>query len=394
MPELKPKVILAGKGDEAFISVKQLMVTLRWRSAVDLDLMAFYKTKDGRVGGVFSDNYTGGSLGSLNSFPFIQLSGDEGVGAKGGASEETLCITKLDDMAEVWICTLNFTDAVANRPTTFSNYDAEVVVVDDKGESVGVPLNSSAPGTVAVIAKIDNSGFMGAKMINVNQVMDMATFQRTVPGATQLNIASKIVLRKTGDSIELQKKSAGGFGEVLVNLNWNQGAQAQQHGGLLGSLHGGSSGAIDLDLGCLFELTNGQKGTVQALGDALGSYNTPPYINLEGDDRTGASKTGENLHINGNQAPQIKRVLVYAFIYEGVARWSQTDAVVTISQPGSPEIVINVDEHRDGQIMCALALVERNGDTLSLSRQVRYFSGHEEMDHAYHWGMRWVAGRK
>jgi uncharacterized protein involved in tellurium resistance len=394
VPELKPKVTLAGKGDEAFISVKQLMVTLRWRSAVDLDLMAFYKTKDGRVGGVFSDNYTGGSLGSLNSFPFIQLSGDEGIGAKGGASEEMLRITKLDDMAEVWICTLNFTDAVANRPTTFSNYDAEVVVVDEKGESVGVPLNSSAPGTVAVVARIDNSGFMGAKMINVNQVMDMEIFQRTVSGATQLNIASKIVLHKTGDSVQLQKKSAGGFGEVLVNLNWNQGAQTQQRGGILGSLLGGSSGAIDLDLGCLFELTNGQKGTVQALGGAFGSYNSPPYINLEGDDRTGASKTGENLHINGNQAPQIKRVLVYAFIYEGVARWSQTDAVVTISQPGSPEIVINVDEHRDGQIMCALALIEHNGDALSLSRQVRYFSGHEEMDRAYHWGMRWVAGKK
>jgi TRAP-type C4-dicarboxylate transport system permease large subunit len=37
--------------------------------------MAFYKAKDGRVGGVYSDNYAGGSLGNLNAFPYIQLSG-------------------------------------------------------------------------------------------------------------------------------------------------------------------------------------------------------------------------------------------------------------------------------------------------------------------------------
>jgi len=46
--------------------------------------MAFYKTKDGRTGGVYSDNYAGGSLGDLNGFPYIELSGDEGVGAAGG----------------------------------------------------------------------------------------------------------------------------------------------------------------------------------------------------------------------------------------------------------------------------------------------------------------------
>ena len=50
---------------------------------------------------MFSDNYPGGTLGNLNGFPFIQLSGDAGVGAKGGDNEETLRIAKLDDLAEV-----------------------------------------------------------------------------------------------------------------------------------------------------------------------------------------------------------------------------------------------------------------------------------------------------
>jgi len=55
---------LKQKGEKADIgSFNQLKVSLIWTSAVDLDLMAFCKTKDGRTGGVYSDNYSGGSLG-------------------------------------------------------------------------------------------------------------------------------------------------------------------------------------------------------------------------------------------------------------------------------------------------------------------------------------------
>jgi tellurite resistance protein TerA len=186
MVELKAKVTLNKSGEEAYISLKQLMVTLRWSMDVDLDLMAFYKAKDGRTGGVFSDNYPGGTLGNLNGFPFIQLSGDAGVGAKGGDNEETLRIAKLDDLAEVYICTLNYTDAIENRQSSFSSYDGGVIVLDDKGESIAVPLNSSDKGHVAIIAKIDNTGMMGAKLINQNKIVDLATFVGTVPGADQI----------------------------------------------------------------------------------------------------------------------------------------------------------------------------------------------------------------
>jgi uncharacterized protein involved in tellurium resistance len=186
MAELKAKVTLQTKGDAAYISVKQLMVTLKWTQDVDLDLMAFYKTKDGRTGGVFSDGYPGGSMGSLNSFPFIQLSGDAGVGAKGGDNEEVVRITKLDDMAEVYICTLNYTAASQKQDVAFNAYDGGVVIMDDKGESVAIPLNSSDKGHVAVIAKIDNSSPMGAKLVNENRIVDLGTFGSTVPGANLL----------------------------------------------------------------------------------------------------------------------------------------------------------------------------------------------------------------
>ncbi|MDD1443729.1 hypothetical protein MEO93_25945, partial [Dolichospermum sp. ST_sed3] len=97
----KPKVTLKKKGEEVYISLKQLMVTLKWTTKVDLDLMAFYETKNGKTGGIFSQNYSGVSLGILNEFPFIELSGDSGVGATGGFSEDVIRISKLDDMKEL-----------------------------------------------------------------------------------------------------------------------------------------------------------------------------------------------------------------------------------------------------------------------------------------------------
>ncbi len=129
-----------------------------------------------------------------------------------------------------------------------------------------------------------------------------------------------------GQKVSLKKKASAGLGEILVNLNWNSRPQNQ---GLLKSLFGGQQG-IDLDLGCLFELKDGRKGAVQALGNSFGSLNQPPFVSLDGDDRTGAAAAGENLRINGNQISNIRRVLVYTFIYEGVASWQQADATVTI----------------------------------------------------------------
>lgn len=388
------QITLKAKGEEAYIPVKQLKVTLAWSASVDLDLMAFYRTKDGQVGAVFSENYAGGSRGNLNAFPFIQLSADAGVGAHGGPNDETLRVTKLDHIQEMYICAINFTDAVQGRHMAFNRYDGHVTVTDDRGEAVDVPLDSSQSGAVAIIAKIDNTDFMGAKLINENQVIDVPTFQSTIPGANLLDVSSKVFLKRKGDAVTLKPKGGGSLGEIVVNLNWNQGAQPQPRGFLGNVLSGGGGSGIDLDLGCLFELTNGRKAAVQALGNAFGSYNSPPYILLSGDDRTGAWSQGEDLRINGDHVRQMRRVLVYAFIYEGICNWSQADGVVTIKQPGARDIVIELDEYRDGMIMCAIALFENVGNALSVERLVQYFNGHPEMDQAFGWGLRWTAGTK
>ncbi len=195
-----------------------------------------------------------------------------------------------------------------------------------------------------------------------------------------------------GQKINLQKNTQRpGLGEVLVNLNWNSKPVNQ---GFLKSLFGSNSG-IDLDLGCLYELKDGEKGAVQALGNAFGTFSAPPYISLDGDDRTGASTAGENLRINGDHVAEIKRILVYTFIYEGVANWQQADATVTIKYPGAEDIIVKMDTFNSSQTMCVLALLQNiNDETFSVEKIVQFYHGHQALDQAFGWGMKWKAGRK
>ena len=57
---------------------------------------------------------------------------------------------------------------------------------------------------------------------------------------------------KKGQKVNLKKKVP--IGEILINLNWDQPKKRFLFG----------PRPIDLDLGCLYELKNGRKGTVQA----------------------------------------------------------------------------------------------------------------------------------
>ena len=112
-------------------------------------------------------------------------------------------------------------------------------------------------------------------------------------------------------------------------------------------------------------------------------------------DRSGASTDGENLRINGSMIPKIKRILVYTFIYEGAANWREAKGVVTIKCQGNQDIIVKMDEYGSANKMCAIALLEnKNGDTLSIEKIVRFFRGHEDMDRAFNWGLRWVQGSK
>jgi tellurite resistance protein TerA len=156
---------LKQKGSEANVGgFKQLMVAMRWSTAADFDLAAAYETKDGKQGLVYF-----GEKGDLNAFPFMELSGDEGVGDTGGKNEEIMRITKLEDMKSVWIMCWDYGKVKDGSAARFKDSDVTLSVLDDTGTSHDVILDTGDMGNVALIATIDNSSPIGAKLVNTSK---------------------------------------------------------------------------------------------------------------------------------------------------------------------------------------------------------------------------------
>jgi len=197
---------------------------------------------------------------------------------------------------------------------------------------------------------------------------------------------SKISLTKASPTISLQKKN-GTLGEITVNLNWNQGEAKK---GFFGTT---KKNGVDLDLCCLYELADGTRFAVQALGGNFGHFATAPYIELAGDDRTGAVSGGEWMRINGGEWAKIRRIMIFAMIYEGVPNWSATDGLVTLFAPGNPDVEVRM-EGTSSERLCAVALLENVGGDLRITRENRYFKGAQEMDGHYGFNLSWTAGRK
>ena len=203
------------------------------------------------------------------------------------------------------------------------------------------------------------------------------------PASPGVNL-SKISLTKAAPQVNLTKPGES-QGVMRVNLNWSAGK-----GGFFGR-----KASVDLDLGCLYELADGSKGVIQALGNTFGAQDRPPYISLDGDDRSGAVAGGENMHINPAQPQQFRRILIFAMIYEGVANWAAVDGVVTLYPTSGPPIEVRLDSPVNGAAICAVAQVYYANNGLHVQREVKYINGSQsDLDRAYSWGMRWKAGRK
>ncbi|PVD09870.1 TerD family protein [Streptomyces sp. CS147] len=218
------------------------------------------------------------------------------------------------------------------------------------------------------------------------------------PPVTQPVRLTKITLTKSAPSVSLAKQG-GTSGALRVNLNWEVRKQFKGWGAKLGravAMHAD----LDLDLCALYELTDGRKGVVQALGNAFGSLNQPPFIHLDGDDRTGALSTGENMTINLDHKNLLRRVLIFVTVYEGARSFADLHATVTLQPQNGAPIDFSLDECTVPSTVCALALITNNGGDLTVQREARYLvpdrgvSPQRTIDAAYGWGMNWTPGRK
>ncbi|MGX9882414.1 TerD family protein [Streptomyces sp. NPDC002276] len=209
---------------------------------------------------------------------------------------------------------------------------------------------------------------------------------------------SKVTLTKAAPSVSLTKQG-GTSGAMRVNLNWEVRKQFSGWGSKRGravAMHAD----LDLDLCALYELADGRKGVVQALGNAYGSLQLPPYIHLDGDDRTGAFASGENLTVNLDHIRDFRRILVFVTIYEGARSFADLHATVTLQPQHGAAIDFSLDECTVPSTVCALALITNTGGDLVVQREARYLvpdrgvSPQRTVDRVYGWGMNWTPGRK
>ncbi|MEV6424439.1 TerD family protein [Streptomyces sp. NPDC051662] len=209
---------------------------------------------------------------------------------------------------------------------------------------------------------------------------------------------SKVTLTKDAPSVSLTKQG-GTSGAMRVNLNWQTRKQFRGWGAKLGRAVANHSD-LDLDLCALYELTDGRKGVVQALGNAFGALNQPPYIHLDGDDRTGAVSSGENLTINLDHKDRLRRIVIFVTIYEGARSFADLDATVTLQPQHGAAIDFALGECTVPSTVCSLALITNTGSDLVVQREARFLvpdrgvSPQRTIDYAYGWGMNWTPGRK
>jgi tellurite resistance protein TerA len=200
-------------------------------------------------------------------------------------------------------------------------------------------------------------------------------------------------LGQRGDSLSVTPPT-GGFQKIKIAAAWDN--QMIPANTLVGKLLKKTKPAdIDLDLGMLYELKDGTKGAIQAFGDTMGSFNSPPFLSLSGDERAGDTLgDDEFIYLNGKEWPRFKRILVYVYIYHGAMDWAQVKPQIHVRIPDEKPMVVTLSSHHKGLGLCAIAGIENIRDGMKITNHTEYFPGHAEMDRAFGFGIQWTGGEK
>lgn len=221
--------------------------------------------------------------------------------------------------------------------------------------------------------------------------------------------SNSIELTKRHATVSLSKQGAA-TGNMRVNLSWRMRTsdiegRSKQSGRLLRhpfklfqpevvQAHTQGVVNVDLDLGCMYELTDGTKGVVQPLGGLFGDLNGPPFVKLSGDDRFGAP-SGETVFVNLDHRESIKRLLFFVYIYDQTPAFDRTHAMVTLYPSNGPRVEIELDERAPQARSCAVFALENVKGELVVRREMKFVYGFQaDLDRLYGWGLQWGRGYK
>jgi tellurite resistance protein TerA len=173
---------------------------------------------------------------------------------------------------------------------------------------------------------------------------------------------------------------------IHSNLNWLQ----QKKTGIFSFMS--SKNQADLDLGCMYELQDGQKGVIQPLGNNFGSKSSFPYIFLDKDDRSGTASDGENMFVYKPEL--VKRIMFFGLIYSGAKDFLSVQANMFFKISNGEEVILLLDNAGINKTFCAAALIENQNGKLSIQKEAKYFTNHQHADQYYQFGFNWVSASK
>ncbi|TWE16909.1 tellurite resistance protein TerA [Kitasatospora atroaurantiaca] len=263
------------------------------------------------------------------------------------------------------------------------------------------------PGTMGHGRRIMGRRFGGQAALGEDAMVSVWEFLRGERNTVDSGGQHKITLTKSQPQHAITGHAAT-TGYLYVNLHWTTRTAEQSGRGSLRRLldprilrpmepdsYQRPQLNVDLDLACMYELTDGTRGVVQPLGKYFGDLQRPPYIKLSGDDVYGAP-SGETMYINLEKKDQFKRLLIFVYIYDDTPAFDRTHATVTIVPQSGPRIEIRLDERAAAARSCAVVLIENTGDgQLTVRREVRYVHGFQsDLDRLYGFGMQWQRGYK
>jgi len=200
-------------------------------------------------------------------------------------------------------------------------------------------------------------------------------------------------LNQPGQNIAINCGDSG-FEDIVIGVQWDN-TRVKNAGFFSKILKKATKTGIDLDIGCLYEMKDGTRGAIQAFGEKFGDYDKAPFIALSGDERTGdADGHDEYLLVNGARWDDVKRLLVYIYIYDGAPSWSEINPQIILDVPGEDDLVVTLGAHNDHLCLCAVGGIENVRGGIKLTNYTEYFPGHDEMDRAFGFGLDWADGVK
>lgn len=190
-----------------------------------------------------------------------------------------------------------------------------------------------------------------------------------------------------------------GIKDFEIGVAWDRVDAPSEQKGFLGKVLGKTKSkkakAVDLDIGCFYELTNGKRGAIQAFGDMYGNHDSEPFIQLSGDERTGDTEGEDELiKVNGREWNQIRRIVIYIYIYEGVDNWQTVQPQIQVRVPEERPMIVSLKAKKQELALCAVAGLENVRGGIKMTNYLEYFPGHAAMDRAFGFGLEWEDGRK